>query len=340
MSIGEIINLYKDGDIKLNPAFQRLFRWKEEQKTKFIESILIGIPVPEIFVAQDAKAQWTIVDGVQRISTILQLTGDLPDKDPLKMTSTKYLSDLENQHWEDLPSEAQRLIKRAKLGINIILTENSIQAQYELFQRLNTGGVHLAPQELRNCLMIMLDETFYEKINKVKEHQSFKNTLQLSESKYLEEYHMEIILRFLIAVFSKLDYDQYSLHSVHIRDFLDEETVALIENKKFNLDDALEIFKETFDWIESELGLNAFKRYDKEREKFIGPFSNAIFEAIAPGVALNLHRLKKDKVDLKSMVKILQQENTFLENSKHGVRAPIRYKNLTNFSNEFFANVS
>lgn len=83
MSIGEIINLYRDEDLILNPAFQRLFRWNDAQKTKFIESILIGIPIPQIFVAQQSGGQWTIVDGVQRVSTLLQLTGNLKDKEPL-----------------------------------------------------------------------------------------------------------------------------------------------------------------------------------------------------------------------------------------------------------------
>ena len=83
MSIGEIINLYRDKELILNPAFQRLFRWNDEQKTKFIESILIGIPIPQIFVAQQAGGIWSIVDGVQRISTLLQLTGNLDYKEPL-----------------------------------------------------------------------------------------------------------------------------------------------------------------------------------------------------------------------------------------------------------------
>lgn len=74
-------------------------------------------------------------------------------------------------------------MKRSKFGINIILTENSIQAQYELFQRLNTGGLHLEPQEIRNCLIIMLSEPFYDKINDLKTYTNYKSTLPLSDRK-------------------------------------------------------------------------------------------------------------------------------------------------------------
>ncbi len=338
MSIGEIINLFKEGDMKLDPAFQRLFRWTNEQKSKFIESILLGIPIPEIFVSQDTEGKWTIVDGVQRISTILQLRGVLPNKDPLKMTSTKYLPALENLTWADLPSEVQRIFKRAKLGINIILTENSIQAQYELFQRLNTGGLHLEPQEIRNCLIIMIKEEFYNKINALKDHTSFKNTLQLTEKKYEEEYHMELILRYLIAVYNNVDYQSYTMSSIHLREFLDKETIALIENDDFNLDAAIEKFKEVFDWLDDKLGDTAFKRYDSAKDQFSGAFSNAAFEAITTGVTINFDKLKASESDFKSKVKGMLRSNTFLENIQHGVKSQKRFKNLTEYSKVYFEN--
>lgn len=93
---------------------------------RFIESILIGIPIPEIFVAQKKDGKWDIVDGVQRISTLLQLVGELPDHDPLVLEATKYLPSLEGMTWETMPADAKRLLKRARIGVNIILTENSI----------------------------------------------------------------------------------------------------------------------------------------------------------------------------------------------------------------------
>src|SRR5690606_21799915 len=75
MSLGELTNLYKEGELIIRPAFQRLFRWDLEQKSKLVESILLGIPLPSIFVAQDENGRWEVVDGLQRISTILQLQG-------------------------------------------------------------------------------------------------------------------------------------------------------------------------------------------------------------------------------------------------------------------------
>lgn len=77
MSFGEIINIYNDGLLIVDPEYQRTFRWSTYQQTKFIESVLLGIPIPPIFVAEDSNGIWEIVDGLQRISTILSFLGYL-----------------------------------------------------------------------------------------------------------------------------------------------------------------------------------------------------------------------------------------------------------------------
>jgi len=79
MSVGELISMYDDGEINLEPAFQRLFRWSEEQESNFIESVLLGYPIPSIFVLQREDGIWDVIDGVQRLSTIYHFVGTLRD---------------------------------------------------------------------------------------------------------------------------------------------------------------------------------------------------------------------------------------------------------------------
>src|SRR5438132_4452 len=79
MSIGEIQNLYAEGDLDIHPEFQRFFRWSPEQKARWIESILIGIPLPSIFVSQQPDGKWDVIDGLQRLSTIFEFMGILKD---------------------------------------------------------------------------------------------------------------------------------------------------------------------------------------------------------------------------------------------------------------------
>lgn len=95
-SIGELINIYVESEINLHPKFQRFFRWDAEQKTALIESILLDIPMPPIFVFEDKNNKWEVIDGLQRLSTIFEFFGSLKDehgkkKEQLVLQDTKYL---------------------------------------------------------------------------------------------------------------------------------------------------------------------------------------------------------------------------------------------------------
>ena len=336
MSIGEIISLYQDGDLKLNPAYQRLYRWDKDHKVRFIESILIGIPIPEIFVAQKEDGKWDIVDGVQRISTLLQLVGVLPRYEPLVLEGTKYLPSLQGLTWETMPGDAKRLLKRARIGVNIILTENSIESQYELFQRLNTGGISLESQEIRNCLIIMLDESYYNRINELKNYKNFKKCLSITEDKYKVEYHMELIVRYLIAKRNKVDYDYYNISSEKLSDFLDREMSLLISDDEFKIDEEIELFKRVFDFLAEQMGQDTFKKYNIEKGCFEGAFSNASYEAILVGVAENLDALRN--MDFREIVKGIYSQEKFLKFAGRGIKVVSRFQGLNEFSREYFSN--
>lgn len=339
MSIGEIISLYHDGDLKLNPAFQRLYRWDQDHKVRFIESILIGIPIPQIFVAQKEDGKWNVVDGVQRLSTLLQLVGDLPGYEPLVLDGTDYLPSLEAMTWKTMPNDAKRILKRTRIGVNIILTENSIESQYELFQRLNTGGVSLESQEIRNCLIIMLNESYYKKINELKNYTAFKKCLTITEEKLKVEYHMELIVRYLIAKRNKVDYTAYNPATEKISHFLDHEMALLIDDSNFDIDTEIDLFKKTFDFlVKKKIGDKVFKKYNIEKGKFEGPFSNASFEAILVGIAENLDVLQSK--DILSMIKAVYSQKEFKIYAERGIKVINRFKGLNEFSREYFSNAS
>src|SRR5215469_14067471 len=118
MSIGELVSLYSEHDLTIDPEFQRLFRWEPGQKSKFIESLLLGIPIPSIFVFEKEDARWELIDGLQRVSTILEFMGLLRGSNdtalpPSYLEATKYLPSLHNVVWErseridGLPPEQQ-----------------------------------------------------------------------------------------------------------------------------------------------------------------------------------------------------------------------------------------
>ncbi len=152
MSIGEIINLYVDDDLDIHSDFQRVYRWSDIQKSRLIESILLGIPLPSFFVAQREDGVWDVVDGLQRLSTIFSFLGIYKNEGdevepPLILKGTEYLPSLEGMGWNEelspnshFSKELQRSFKREKVDLKIIKKESDEHTKYELFQRLNTFG--------------------------------------------------------------------------------------------------------------------------------------------------------------------------------------------------------
>ncbi len=339
MSIGEIINLYKEGELELTPAYQRLFRWNDDQKSRFIESILLGIPIPPIFVAQKEDSTWSVVDGVQRISTILQFIGELPNYPPLVLKAGSKLPFMEGFSWESLSLDIRRSLRREKFGVNIIKTNDNIESQYELFQRLNTGGTFLTPQEIRNCLIIMLNEDFYEKLNELKKYPAFLSVISLPERKIKEEYHMELILRYFISRRNKTDFESYSLSSITVPEFFDKETTKLILDSDFNLDEEIVLFKSLMDYLFSSLGIEASRKYVEIKDLFEGGFSNACFEMITAGPAINFDKVRlMDPKDFRNFIVKIYKHDKYKTIMKHGKRALQRYKECTLLSIEEFSN--
>lgn len=196
MSFGEILNLFDEEAFIINPEFQRLFRWDIDQQTRFVESILLGIPIPPIFVAEDQDGKWELVDGLQRISTVLSFFGKLPldEKNNLKLSSGELLNDsIKDVTIKDLSLKLQHTIKRSVCRVEILRWDSDIDMRYELFNRLNTGSSPLTAQELRNCIYI---GEFNTMIRRLASNSSFIELLSLSTKRNEEMYHEELILRF------------------------------------------------------------------------------------------------------------------------------------------------
>jgi len=200
MSYGEIMSMYETEELIIAPAFQRLFRWSLEQKTKFIESILMGIPIPSIFVAETDHGRWEIVDGLQRISTILSFFGKLrAEKEELNnwtLLEGDLISSLQGYTAETLPIKYIRNIRRAVCRVEVIKWDSKYDMRYELFSRLNTGGATLTPQEIRNCIYRNDLIEFYRFVEEFSKNEDYKNLMLLSEKQLLELYDQELIVRF------------------------------------------------------------------------------------------------------------------------------------------------
>lgn len=288
MSIGELTNLYDDGDLDIHPEFQRIYRWSEEQKSKLIESILLGIPLPSIFVAQRQDGVWDVVDGLQRISTILSFMGKLKNEKgsklkPLKLQKTKYLPTLENKVWKDahnpesaFSAELQRIFKREKIDIKIIKRESDSDTQFELFQRLNTGGSRLSDQEVRNCMLIMHNKEAFLWLKELSENKDFKGSLPTSDKQTEEAYEMELALRFFVYLYP----NQTNLqNNSDINPYINSEMISLFEEKSnFDFHKNKILFEKVFSIAYQALEDSAFKKYNSDQNKYKGAISLGIYQ--------------------------------------------------------------
>jgi len=345
MSIGEWISLYEDREIDIHPEFQRFFRWSSHQKTSLIESILLGIPIPPIFVSQREDGIWDVVDGLQRLSTIYEFAGKLRDEDnqvskPLVLEKTKYLPSLEGKKWEDPNdlensfTQAQRLlIKRSKIAVNILQKESDEMAKYDLFQRLNAGGSIATPQEIRNCILVMYNKKMYHWMRDLSKNEAFQACLSLSDRSIEEQYDMELLLRFLIL----RAIDETELRNIgDISTFLTDRMVDIARREQFNYQQETEAFQRTFEILLGQLGSDAFRKYDKSKDRFFGGFLVSAFEVIALGIGYNYKSLPHSTVDLKDVVKLVWTETKYPSWSGGGTDAKRRIPKLVPLGREMF----
>ena len=150
MSLRQVYDMIKDGDINLSPDFQRKAIWDGQRKCRLIESILLRIPLPMFYFSADKEGKLSVVDGLQRLTAIKEfMNNELP------LSGLEYLDESNGCTYSGRNKLDDRLYRRfnlTQIAINIIDSSSPTKVKYDIFRRLNTGGRPLNAQELRNCL--------------------------------------------------------------------------------------------------------------------------------------------------------------------------------------------
>lgn len=346
MSVGELTQMYADGDLIIQPEFQRLFRWDNEQKSKLVESILLGIPIPTVFVSTTSDGRWEVIDGLQRISTLLQLQGVLRSVDgltiePLVLDATRYLPALEGKVWDapaslgiSLGSIEKRDIRRARIDIQIIKRESSTRAKYDLFQRLNSFGSPLTPQEIRGALLASVNPEFLHWTTALVKDRAFADCMPLSDRQVREQYDFELVLRFLV-LHNRPDVRARELRS--FSSFLDEESISLAERFPRNHNQLQRTFHLTFQKIYFDIGEDAFRRWDIRRERFSGAFLNSSFEVIALGLGYHVAQGRIPELSVNEAVRRLWEEQLIPPNFSTGRSTEDRISTLLPIGRALFS---
>jgi len=349
MSIGEIVTMYEEKEITIDPEFQRLFRWEIGQKSKLIESLLLGIPIPSIFVFEKDDGTWELIDGLQRISTILEFMGRLREADELRppsvLEATKYLPSLHNAVWEisdrvaDVPQDElsaidkslQLAIRRSRIAVEILKRPSDDQTKYDLFQRLNAGGTQANAQELRNCVVLMINDDYYRAVKAAAEQAVFKAVVSVSEDQQEKQRHMELAMRFLAHAIEPYD------GRLDVEEYIDESSVALA--KAGDAVGAMNLINRTFELLHGVAGGDALRRF--ENGQHAGRVGLVGLEAIAVGVAKNLPAIQAlgdqpAKAFVKTKIETFWTQPEVATFTSPGLRGTVRIQRTVPFGEAWF----
>lgn len=275
MSVKELISMVNDGIIDIAPEYQRQFRWDEERQSVLIESIILGIPVPALFMATNNNGTWEVIDGVQRLSTIINFASEensnarmkIGRDTPLVLGGLKKLKSFEGDKFMDLPRTLQIEFLLKPLKITTLSDKSDKSVRFDLFERLNTGGIKLSDQEIRSCIY---RGRFNDMLKELAQDVHFKNVVRVTESAEGDGTREELVLRFFAYLYNRNSFE----HSVV--DFLNDYMDKASEKFDFNTNEKL--FHRVFEELDQlEFGIS------KKRKRTIS--SMVLFEAVAVGAA-------------------------------------------------------
>jgi hypothetical protein len=294
ISLNELADMYADGELEIRPEYQRMFRWDESKQSQFVESLLLEMPIPPIFVIELEEGKWELIDGLQRISTYLHFRGLLEASeierpihkgDSLVLEECDIVEELNGKKYDDLPAPLQIRLKRSFLGVQVIRKETDKRFRYYMFKRLNTGGEPLSPQEIRNCTIRLLGSTFNDFIVELSKEPGFKVCIEpLTNDKRMKMLDVELVLRFFSFK------NNFAGFRHDISPFLDAFMERVTDQERpdaMTFDYAVERdrFQRVFKILSETLGGNTCLRWLNDKAGFGGEFSLHHFEAFALGVA-------------------------------------------------------
>lgn len=274
-----IANMVESDDYELNPEFQRRHRWNDEKKSRLIESFIMNVPIPPIFLYEDEFSHYEVMDGLQRLTAIHEFY-----KDRLVLEGLEKWPELNGRKYSELPNQVRRGVDRRYLSSIILLQETAKdpkeaqRLKQMVFERINSGGIKLEPQETRNaiyngplnqmCIKLARNEYLCKAwgIPVVSHKQVASGDLPpelMRNKRYRKMKDVELVLRFF-AYRQRL-----RLQSGALRDYLDE----YLKFGNLYSDDVLNklktLFQDTVELVYKTFGKRAFWLYRKRETGWI-----------------------------------------------------------------------
>ena len=279
MSIRQLIDMVENTLIDIAPEYQRKFVWQSERESAFIESILLGIPVPSLYLATNTDSTWEVIDGVQRISTLLHFYGSdaqlgrIGRKEHLRLTELEKLTTFTGFTFAELPKNLQTAFTLRPVKVTTLSDKSDEAVRFDLFERLNTGGVLLQAQEIRGCIY---RGRFNDALHELADNTDFRATVKLQAGNEQNGTREELVLRFFAFL------DTYKTFEHSVVGFLN----AYMQRKRRDepTRQQVEEFRRTFKFLHKALPHGIVRG----NRKSVTPVN--LFEAVSVGTALALRQ--------------------------------------------------
>lgn len=272
-----LMDMIVEGDLKLNPEYQRNYRWNDKQASRFVESLLLNIPVPVIYLNEEKDTKLTVIDGQQRLASLLRFIKPEELKvnplfnsmslEALTLQELRVRSDLNGLTIRELSSEDRSTLQKRHIRCIVILNESDSTLKFEVFERLNTGSVKLTDQEVRNCVY---NGPLNELLIKATEYPKYQELIKLPTKDQNNMKDAELVLRFF--AYRELPKDYSSNYTEYLNDYMEENRI--ISDARY--EELLDIFQTTVDFCYNILGSGVAFRKPSIRENVI---NGAIYDS-------------------------------------------------------------
>lgn len=261
MPISDFDRMELKGRIETNPEYQRDFVYSIEKSSRLIESALMKIPLPKIYLCEEKDGKLSVVDGQQRIRSFLNFI-----RNEYALKGMTVFPELEGKYYKDLETKLQDVIDETSIR-TIIINEDSADAKYDIFERLNRGAVTLKEQELRNCVY---RGPYNSMINEIA---TDKNVSIMFKAENKRMWYQEYILRF----FALIDFMSYK---PSMKTHLNKYMKAHQYDDEKNVQEDKDAFIKTLSIVKEVLGADAFSTVDYDKKVVLNKFSATFYDSI------------------------------------------------------------
>lgn len=330
-NIGQLVELLED-DIIIIPPYQRLPNlWTDKMKSRFIESLILNLPIPLFYFDEGADKKWRVIDGLQRISTLdhFILAGKKDfnissNTEPLVLVDLEFRKEFNGKTWAELPRDIQRRISSNQVTINLIGKGTPDQVKYNIFSRINQGGIELETQEIRTALFQGYRTEFLEEL--VSPTTTFGAAFKAATNNSIptrRQQDLDFVTRFIS--FYLIDYLNYEP---------DMDTFLTLGTRAIPRDSAMQQeiknnFEESMKLAFAVFGMDAFRKRLEEGEKR-KPINKPIFEIISVYFAkcnpTQRQAILGNKDEFKENFRLLNHNKKFWSSITTGTAAKERVK--------------